>query len=938
MNNHKAMHLTLHNSQILTIVLQLLLSLTFILFVSTIAIAQDTPTTQNIPTPEQMQKDAEAQGLSTSDLQRLGIDLSNPTQALDRAKSLGIPESQIQDYLQQYQTESMQQQQTDETGTETETDKETETETDDLGQEDIIIEPAPFSEEVPGRFEGTGRFAGLRYYGYNILDAGKGNFKALEIGPVDPGYIIGSGDVLRLYLWGDVEFQSELTVDLNGNISIPKAGQFFASGTRLDDLRENLKNYLSKYYSGLQSNPATIFMDISVARIRGNQIYLMGDVQRPGSYTISSFATAFNLMYATGGPTLHGSLREIRILRQGKIAAKVDFYDYMLKGNSTDDLRLQNNDIVFVPPRGTTVGIDGEIKKPGIYELNSKEYLNDLLDFAGGTKTSAYSFRVQIDRVIPLQERVKGNPDREMIDYNLADVISGKENIQLKDGDLIRIFPYTDILINYVDIFGTGITRPGRYELNNNLTNLSDLILTADSLTGDAYPLKADIVRTLPDMTQEYYTVDIDQVMKKNTQHDLLLWPLDQIKLYSKLDWDERPTVQLLGYSERTGVFSLPKYKTLYDLLFEHSGLQDSLYYSRAYKDKVDISRLGPDGKKRFLISKNLEDVWNGVPESNIDLIDKDIVYLYSSTIEDIYQHQVTITGHIKSPGTYVLSENMTLADLLRRANGFTSDAWVLEAEVSRVNMMGFAGETLAEVIHVPLAEWDGNNDDPESIVPSIFMENSEASNFKLKPSDHVRIRNNPDFVNPGEVSIVGEVVFPGTYTLKKENETLSDVIERAGGLTAIAHSEGGQFFRDEVRLFLDYHELLIKGDKREDVVLHPGDRIVIPKRPNSVAVFGEVNNSGLYKFIEGKKSKDYLKEAGGRKEKSGQTYIIYPSGRTLEITWRKNPKVVDGSTIRVLPEPPVEEGESIDWTAIIKDTLAILASAATIVAVVDRI
>ena len=203
-------------------------------------------------------------------------------------------------------------------------------------------------------------------------------------------------------------------------------------------------------------------MDLTLARLRTNQIYIMGEVKRPGVNSVSSYATAFNVMYAVGGPNITGSLRDVRILREGKILAHIDMYDYILKGVSTDDRRLQHNDIVFVPPRGITVGIRGEVLRSGIYELTKSETLQDLIVMAGGLRQTAYSFRVQIDRILPFEERQKGKVERELLDVNIDAVMKGKEKIPLFNGDIVMIFPILDIMINSVDIAGGGRLRPGR--------------------------------------------------------------------------------------------------------------------------------------------------------------------------------------------------------------------------------------------------------------------------------------------------------------------------------------------------------------------------------------------------------------------------------------------------------------------------------------------
>lgn len=890
-----------------------------------------------------IKKEAAEQGISEADLRKMGIDPSNPDQAIRRARELGVPENQIQGFLARYQTPQTEAAPKGATGMEALASEieGSDIPLDEFGQIEIpeeITETTTFdttaTKITTSKFRGTGRLEGLTYFGYQTLASGKGKFKAFEIGPVDPGYVIGSGDVLRLYLWGDVELQYEMTVQKNGTVLVPRAGQMLISGTRLEELRDKIHNFLSKFYSGLKTDPPTVFFDVSIARISGNQIYLMGEINSPGAYNISSFSTAFNLMYATGGPRISGSLRNIRVVRDGKIAAKIDFYDYLLKGGTTNDVRLQNNDILFVPPRNTTVAINGEVLHPSIFELKEGESLLDLIEYAGGLKATAYGFHAQIDRIIPMNKRSLGMADHEIIDVDLTDVITNKKTTTLENGDVITIFPYNDLLVNYVDVEGGGIFRSGRYDLAEAKT-IKNLVDKAEGLTANAYQLKADLVRTRPDFTQEYFSINLSQAMQGDPVHNMVLEPKDLIKIYARTDWEPDPYVILNGFVANPGRYPLPDNFTLYDLLFQHSGLQDSLRTQRTYMDRGVIYRLIDDGKTRTSIPFILKKVWNKT--DNKELVANDIVVLFERKIRETYTRVVTLTGAVKKPGDFILTNNMTLSDLLILGGGFTEEAWLLEAEISRVDLNGLPGEQLATIMRVPIVDWTNIAENPEEMLPDVYNGNTPAGDFLLEPYDQVRIRKNPDYHKPENVVLSGEVVFPGSYTLEKENETLSEIIRRAGGLKPSAHVSGGQLVRDSARLYLDFEELLKKHNRKEDVFLHPGDRIVIPRKPNTVTVMGEVNNPGFYKYLRGQKVRDYLNAAGGKTDDGGRAFVTLPSGRTYELKMLHNPKVKDGSTIRVIPKPIEEENEPIDWSGIIKDTLAIITSAVTIIVLVDK-
>ena len=932
---------------------QAILTLSGVLLLALTPVTQGQVIDPNLePTPSELQNLIDESGYSISDLQMLGIDLNDPESAVTRARSLGIPENQIRKFVEVYQ------QQGSSSGSATAIPSGTiPTMMDSLRPMTTL--PGDVQYSFPSISDSTitktrsqairdsvlakdvlvaqnQRFKGLSYFGYSVFRNQTGDFAAMKNGPADPGYVVGAGDVIRLYLWGDVEFQYELPVDNNGNIYIPKVGQFFASGMTLETLRSQLRTFLSRQYSGLKASPPTVFIDVNLAFVKGTEVYLMGDVLNPGSYSLSGFATAFNLMYASKGAKTSGSLRELRIIREGKIAARVDLYDYLAFGQPTNDQRLRNGDILFIPPRGNTAAITGEILRPAIYEMRKGETLKDLIELAGGVKTFAYSFRVQIDRIVPLEKRVPEAPTHEVLDFNLVDILNGKQKVAIEDGDKVNVLSIVDEMKDYVDVVGGGITHPGRYQLSRVKT-VKDLIKAAEGLTDDAYPYKADLVRTRPDLTKMMLTLDLNEAMKGNPKDNLTLESRDSLYVFGRLEWEIQPKVSLRGFVTEPGEYLYPDSMTVYDLLFEHSGLQDSLRWQQTFLDRGDIYRLTDDGMTREQISFNIADIWNKIPGSNISLKNNDIVIVYDKLMTKLFKRQISISGSVRNPGDYELADNMSLADLVVLAGGFTEDAWVLQAEVSRIDLGGLPEGTLARIITVPLVDWNNENPNPESYIPELARNKTAASEFTLQPYDQVRIRKNPDYKLPGNVELRGEVMFPGSYTLRHENESLSEVIDRAGGLKPTAHISGGQLLRDNQRLFLDFKELLVKKDKKEDVILHPNDVIFIPEKPNAVTVIGAVINPGIYKYIEGKRAKDYLKEAGGKTRDGDRIYLTQPSGRTYEVATFKNPKVEDGGIVRVVRKKKSEKTE-IDYAGIIKDSMSVISAALTIIVLATRL
>lgn len=791
--------------------------------------------------PWEVREELESRGIEVEQAllqaERLGIDLRSPQRAALRARQLGVPESQIQEMLRAV---------------------------DAIQRAQALIDASRQirSEEVlPGYRESYGMRAdtlafamgttGLDttrrlewtepspYFGYDLFKRMPGVFKPSTVGPVDEAYLVGPGDELRLTVWGAAEFQYDLQVDREGRVYISNVGQLMVAGKRLARLRQDVKRWLSRTYAGLEMDPPTVFMDITVTRLRPIRVFVLGEVAQPGGYSLSSYSTVFNALYSIGGPLTRGSLRNIQVIREGKVLARVDFYSYLLKGYNPNPAHLQDNDHIFIPLRGKTVSISGEIKRPAIYELKAKENFSQLLEYSGGLTANAYFKRVQIERILPYKERNDPSMAREVMDVDLEPVLAGKKNIPLFDGDSIRVFSILDILENAVSIYGA-VKQPGRYELDESILTIRDLIMKADSLTGDAYLGKADLVRTREDSSEVLISVDVEEVLA------------------------DRPT-------------------------------------------------------------------------QNLPLLPRDELFIYS--VQDLVVEQfVTILGAVKKPGEYSLQENMTVVDLIFKAGGLTEDAYLVEAKLSRLLNERRSPDEKAVLISVPL--------NSEALADIAFAlgdtvrDPQHVPKVLLRHRDIVNIRSDPDYKLQDRVSVTGEVKFPGQYTLLTENEALSDVIERAGGILPSGYAKGGRLIR-EGELVVIPMEDAIGGKQRADVTLMPGDEIIIPPKPNTVAVRGNVAIEGLIKYAPGRRLSYYLEQAGGTGEETENMYLTQASGATFKLRrflwlFSSNPVVDDGAIITVT-EKPEEEKVKPDIGKTITDVFALITSAVTIIVLAQR-
>lgn len=349
-------------------------------------------------------------------------------------------------------------------------------------EEDLEKKPAVVAPEVS-------------YFGYDIFRIVPAAFEPDPYGPIDPSYPIGPGDEILLSVWGDTEFRHTLPVDREGYIFIPTVGQMPVNGLTLQMLEKRLHNRLSKFYSGLvpTDGQATTFMDVSLGKLRPIKIFVVGEVPRPGGYAINSYSTVFNSLYSVGGPTIQGTLRDIRVIRENQVASVIDLYHYLLRGDKSKDIRLQNDDTIFIPPRGKTVTVKGGVRRSAIYELREGEHLKDLIEFAGGLRSTAYVERIQVDRIVPFEQRQEEGEDRMILDVDLARFLWSEEDFDLFDGDVISVYSIFDIRKNIVVVQGA-VGRPGTYELEEGAT-VRDVIEKADEVLGDVYLVGTNLFR-----------------------------------------------------------------------------------------------------------------------------------------------------------------------------------------------------------------------------------------------------------------------------------------------------------------------------------------------------------------------------------------------------------------------------------------------------------
>lgn len=798
----------------------------------------------------------------------------------------------------------------------------------------------------------------LEYFGYDTFKTIPDAFTPQPTGPADGSYVVGPDDELRLTVWGGAEFTYELSVDQGGRVTVPNVGQFTVSGKSLDELRTEMKKWLSRSYSGLTSDPPTVFMDLTLTRVRPTQVFVLGEVAQPGGYVVSSFSTVFNALYSVGGPLQRGSLRDIKVIRDGEVVETVDMYDYLLQGYSPDPVQLQSNDYIFVPPRGETVAITGPVKRPAYYEMTEDETVGDLIEYAGGLKPNAYTKRFQIERIVPPAEREDPSVARELVDASLAEAQSDTSSVSLADGDHVKVLsiskaqdPAVEVRVDAAKITGA-VYQPGQYEIGGEVRTVKDLIEQADGLTGDAYREQADLVRLDDTLSETSRSINLNAAMEDQPQSNVVLQPGDSLHVGSIQEMRGRRTVQISGQVRDPGTYRYRDGMTIRSLLMQGGGLTDDEYLKEVFLGRADLFRVSSDGDEERVIPFHLGDVLEGNGMADRTLRPEDEIRVYPATVERLEERFVHISGAVQDTGRYAYRDNMTLKDIILRANGFTEAASLREVTVTRmVKRQGQEGRR-ARTLKVPLFDRDVNPKTVDFSTEDTVRALKAADDFSLQHRDRVFIRKDPSFQPQRTVTVQGEVKYPGEYTLLRENERLSSIIERAGGARPTGYLKGGRLLRNrrtpgegEWRQSKSEQVIVemsraVRGDPGQDIILRPGDEIVIPTQPNTVAVRGNVANEGLIKHESGRRVDYYLDRAGGVRDSTEAIYLTQASGATFRVKtgwFRRTPEVDDGAVLRVIREKPAPERERTDIAQLVTEVTGILSSALTVIVLVTR-
>ena len=493
--------------------------------------------------------------------------------------------------------------------------------------------------------------------------------------PTPVNYTLGSGDELVIDIWGATTNLHQLVVSPEGTITIENLGPLFVHGLTIQEAERRIIRKLQQLYRGLSPGEPgqTTFARVSLGRVRTIQVTVIGEANVPGTFTVSSLATVFNVLFLAQGPSRIGSYRAIEVIRGGEIVARLDIYDLLLRGDQTDNIRLHDQDLVRIATLGNRVEIAGEIQRPALYEVVNGETLADLIHFAGQFTDSAYSRRVIVRRNTDTERKLV-TVEREYF-----------SSFNLQNGDRIIVDPILERFANRVSITGA-IWRPGDYQLTDGLT-LSGLIHKAEGLKPEAFRSRGVINRLDENHDFSILAFNADQVLS-NPASDIILHPEDNVIIQSIHDMREAFTVSLAGEVRQGGDFQYRGGMTLGDLILMGQGFLPSASESRIEINRRIIGEPAPVARGTklaetfmFAVDRNLAIVEMA---NEFQLQPFDQVFVRARPDYQV-QQTITVEGEVMFPGIYALTDrNERISSIISRAGGITLEAFTRGATLLR--------------------------------------------------------------------------------------------------------------------------------------------------------------------------------------------------------------------------------------------------------------
>ncbi|MGX9460162.1 SLBB domain-containing protein [Shewanella sp. A14] len=774
----------------------------------------------------------------------------------------------------------------------------------------------------------------LKRFGYDMFAGEPTTFAPVSDVPVPSNYMVGPGDVIKLQLYGKESNEYSLTINRDGTVQIPDLGPVSVAGLSFSDLRQELSKRIKQQMIGIESN-------ITMGELRSIRIFIAGDAYKPGSYTVSSLSTITQALFVAGGVNEIGSLRNVQVKRNGKLVGSLDLYDLLLRGDASGDINLRSGDVVFIPSIDGLVSVAGEVQRPAIYELKKNETIADVINMAAGIKQGAYPKNSSI-------ERYNANGLKSIINVDLT---TEKGNKTLaKAGDFIRVKNASSQYEDAITIVGA-VVRPGKYQWKQQ--RISDLL---PSIWGDLL-LSADldyglVVREI-NKHGDIETLQFapgEAITSPNSIENIILQPRDKVMIFNfNDDSQNRFELNSLVKKRVNKIASLKGDSLLGADLFKVGF--ETLDHTVASKYSTQIAGVALNAKKseeQTLVGNEVAKMLSNLFEDR-DLIKlsnvmsrKELLYPIVTKLTEQSSAQqgiqiVAITGKIRHPGVYPLTNAAQITDLLKAAGGLLEGAYTERAELTRTHTTA----AVSDIIH-------------QQINLNSAINGNQQDNIELKGRDMVTVLTTPDWQERKVIEIRGEVKFPGTYNIRR-GEKLSDAIARAGGFTEFAYPSAAVFVRESVRIqeeleikkladqlrrdlatrgvskdgsVVNYSEAQLMltdlgnikavgrlvvdlnaikmGIPEADLQLEDSDVLYVPTIKQTVAVMGEVQHPSTHRFKAGLTLDDYLLMSGGPRERGDddRIYVIKADGSvmmpTKNIWFNTDTQIAAGDTVIV--------------------------------------
>ena len=668
---------------------------------------------------------------------------------------------------------------------------------------EVDLTPATFTEDTEGP----------KVYGRDVFRNKSLNFAPSENLATPKNYRLGPGDEVIIDIFGANQVTLRDKISPEGSINVDILGPLYLSGMTIEEANQYLKRKLSGIYGGLNRNSGRTDIRLSLGQIRSIQVNVLGDVNNAGTYVVSAFSTVFHVLYLAGGVVEPGSLRNITVIRNGQVAGEVDVYDFLLNGTRESDIRLEEGDVVMVKPYTCMVKIGGEVKRPMSFEMKEGETLADLIAYAGGFASGAYT-----DNVTVVRQNGRNFEVRTVDSEDFRTFV-------MQDGDQVTVSKLNSFYENRIAVNGA-VYQPGTYELGGNVKTVRQLVAKAGGLKPDAFLNRAVLHREHEDKTLEVISINLGRVMN-GQDPDITLQKNDELYVTSESDLQERGDMKIYGMVANPGTFPFAKNTTVEDLIIMAGGLREGASLARVdvARRKRDVNGLVQGDQVSEIFTLSLKDGFVDDGGNRFYLQPYDEVTIHQSPSYNIQTH-VTLTGEANFPGSYTLtSRSERISDLVKKAGGTTNYAYLQGARLFR-NMSDDERRQIVDILNYQVGHGNTAVD--------------TANVFRMMEDYQVGIRLDRALANPGSdediilaegdvldipvlrgtVRVMGAVMMPSvvSYSARMSGK---DYIKAAGGYAPDARKNKAYV------LHMNGNSEPLKAGTR----ISAGDDIVIPEK-----------------------------------------------------------------------------------------------------------